>query len=133
MKICSKCKIEKSQSEFYKDIRHADGLYSWCKSCCKENKESKKEQYSKIQKIWTKNNLHKKAANEAKRRAAKLQRTVSWANLDKIKEIYKNCPDGYEVDHIIPLQGKNVSGLHVEYNLQYLTVSENCSKKNRFL
>jgi len=69
----------------------------------------------------------------AKRRAAKLNATPKFANLNKIKEIYKNCPKGYHVDHIVPLQGKEVCGLHVEYNLQYLTKSENSSKSNRFV
>lgn len=58
--------------------------------------------------------------------------TPKWANKDKIKEIYKNRPKGFDVDHIIPLQGKFVSGLHVENNLQYLTVKENRSKYNKF-
>jgi hypothetical protein len=68
----------------------------------------------------------------AKRRASQLQRTVPWADLKAIKEFYKNCPKGYVVDHIIPLQGKNVSGLHVLNNLQYLTASENASKGNKY-
>jgi 5-methylcytosine-specific restriction endonuclease McrA len=50
---------------------------------------------------------------------------------DGINEFYKNRPSGYEVDHIIPLQGKLVSGLHVIWNLQYLTPTENRSKGNR--
>jgi hypothetical protein len=69
----------------------------------------------------------------AKRRAAKLKATPKFANLKKIKEIYLNCPVGYHVDHIIPLQGKNVCGLHVEWNLQYLTPSANISKSNKFI
>lgn len=70
-------------------------------------------------------------AKVAKRRAAKLKRTPKWANLQAIQAIYDNCPPGYHVDHIIPLQGHNVSGLHVEYNLQYLPANENKAKGNR--
>lgn len=65
-------------------------------------------------------------------RAAKLQRTPPWADMSKIKEIYKKCPKDLVVDHIIPLQGKLVSGLHVPNNLQYLTYAQNSSKKNKY-
>ena len=70
--------------------------------------------------------------NNSKRRASKLQRTVPWSNLEEIANFYKACPKGLEVDHIIPLQGKYVSGLHVLNNLQYLTKSQNSSKGNRY-
>jgi hypothetical protein len=69
---------------------------------------------------------------QAKRRASKLQRTVPWADLKAIKEFYANCPKGYAVDHIIPLQGTTVSGLHVLNNLQYLTPTQNSRKGNKY-
>tara|TARA_R110000823_G_scaffold310365_1_gene435250 strand:- start:47 stop:604 length:558 start_codon:yes stop_codon:yes gene_type:complete len=71
-------------------------------------------------------------ASHAKRRAAKLQRTPSWSETDVIKQFYLNCPKGMHVDHIIPLQGKNVSGLHVVENLRYLTPEENRRKYNKY-
>jgi hypothetical protein len=76
--------------------------------------------------------LSEYSAYAAKRRAVKLKATPVWANLDKIKEIYRNREEGYHVDHVIPLQHPLVCGLHCEFNLQYLPASENLSKSNKF-
>lgn len=96
-----------------------------------ENKEKEKI-YGKL---WDKNNPDKRRYGYAKRRALKKLAMPKWLTdeqVSKIKEIYKNCPDGFHVDHIIPLQGKIVCGLHVPENLQYLTKKENLSKGNKF-
>lgn len=66
------------------------------------------------------------------REIAEIRQRPIWANLKKIMEIYMNRPEGYHVDHIIPLRGKTVSGLHVESNLQYLPALENMKKHNTF-
>lgn len=58
--------------------------------------------------------------------------TPKWANVEEIKQFYANKPKGFHVDHIVPLQGKNVSGLNVIWNLQYLEASKNLSKGNKF-
>lgn len=75
----------------------------------------------------------------AKRRVAKLMRTPPWANQEAIRAVYEEAvrmrdKTGIEhhVDHIIPLQGEMVSGLHVENNLQILPWYENLKKHNRF-
>jgi hypothetical protein len=59
-------------------------------------------------------------------------RIPRWANLPLIEKFYAGCPPGFVVDHIIPLKGKLVSGLHVLSNLQYLTRKENSVKSNKF-
>lgn len=67
-----------------------------------------------------------------KRHASKLHRTPQWADLRAISAFYAHCPDGFHVDHVIPLRGKTVSGLHVLANLQYLPAAENLMKGNHF-
>ena len=71
-------------------------------------------------------------ARSNNRRAYKMDATPEWADLEKIKEIYFNRPDGYHVDHIIPLQSEIVCGLHVPENLQYLPAYTNRAKGNKF-
>ena len=85
------------------------------------------------QKEYKLKNPHMQKSINAKRRAIKKLAIPKFANLQKIKEIYMNCPKGYEVDHIIPLNNKLVCGLHVEWNLQYLTPRENQRKSNKLL
>ncbi len=66
-------------------------------------------------------------------RCRKLNRMPLWADEDAINEVFKTCSgDGFHIDHVIPLQGDLVSGLHVENNLQQLTVKENCQKSNKY-
>ena len=79
------------------------------------------------------------AAYQSKYRAALKQRTPSWANEEAIDFVFyaaRCINDVYKgnvtVDHIIPLQGKNVCGLHVENNLQLMSRSKNSSKGNTY-
>jgi NAD dependent epimerase/dehydratase family enzyme len=72
-------------------------------------------------------------AKAARRRARKKRACPAWVCHVELKNIYKKCPNGYHVDHIVPLAGKNVSGLHVPWNLQYLPATENIRKGNKCL
>lgn len=84
---------------------------------------------------WAKENPRKVSANSRFMYLKRRKRVPVWVrNTEKsrILEFYKNCPDGFEVDHIIPLNGRNVSGLHILSNLQYLPISENRKKGNNW-
>jgi hypothetical protein len=81
---------------------------------------------------WKKNNPGIVRALTAKYKCNKLHRTPLWSEKEAIRQFYIDCPKGMSVDHIIPLQGKLVSGLHVLSNLQYLTPAENSKKRNKF-
>jgi hypothetical protein len=138
--------IKKKQKEF--SIKNKEKINIRAKERYKLNKNfetirylakwvNNKEAMKARTKNWEKKNPEKrkalsKAGNAIRKYKIK-QQCPKWANKENIKNIYLNCPNGYHVDHIVPLKGKKVSGLHVEYNLQYLTASENCKKHNKFL
>ena len=72
-------------------------------------------------------------AKVRKRDAAKMKRKPTWYCDTDCKAIYKEARRlKLTVDHIIPLQGELVSGLHWAHNMQLLTHTENCSKSNKF-
>jgi hypothetical protein len=96
-------------------------------------REQNKDKIKATIKNWYNKNYHRYLVAKAKRRALLKQALPKFADLKKIREIYLNCPVGYHVDHIVPLQGKNVCGLHVEWNLQYLTPYDNKSKSNKLI
>ena len=97
--------------------------------------ENRKKGVNKSSLNWARNSPYKANAKAMKRHAMKLQRTPKWLTLEhyaQMLETYaKAKAQGKQVDHIIPLQGELVSGLHVPWNLQILTAIENQSKGNR--
>lgn len=106
----------------------------WPKSCPeyhKKYREENKEYFREYAKEYKKRNRSLLAMRQAERRASTKKQTPPWADADLIKLIYDECPENMSVDHIEPLNGKEVSGLHTPHNMQYLTTSENSSKCNR--
>ena len=77
-----------------------------------------------------KSKRHKAMHREAWQRYQAKLKNQTPENIDKkaIQKFYLNCPEGYEVDHIIPI---SKGGLHTLENLQYLTISENRKKSNK--
>jgi hypothetical protein len=151
MKICSKCLKTKSLDRFHKRANRKIGVVSLCKSCEKirKSKISVKEYNAKYyqnnkQKFsdYQKSNADVVNATAAKRRSAKLQRTPKWLSTEQqnqIKDFYKMAkeletifPWAQQVDHIIPLQGNNVSGFHHPDNLQILSAKMNAEKHNTY-
>ena len=92
--------------------------------------------------LYDKNNKDKVNANNAKKRARRRQALPIWLTknqLLEIKSFYTKAQDltlktgiEHNVDHIIPLKGNNVCGLHVPWNLQVITASENVRKSNNY-
>lgn len=87
---------------------------------------------------WRKANPDLRTYYNAKRRVLQKHSIPPWADHAKIREVYakaraiRDLGVDCHVDHIIPLQGANVSGLHVHTNLQILLATDNLSKGNKF-
>ena len=101
-----------------------------------------KEQIAACHREYRQGNPGKINAHTSKRRAAKMQRTPSWLTREDyhaIRTLYETAAAltkatgiKHQVDHILPLRGKTVSGFHCPTNLQILTATENRSKYNKF-
>ena len=97
----------------------------------RKKKYRKSELGKKIIKEYRLNNKGKIKAYNAAYKAFKINALLKTTDLEMIKQIYKNCPDGQHVDHIYPLRSDWVCGLHTPLNLQYLSPSENSIKGNK--
>jgi len=118
---CKSCGLVKPYEDYY--ISTTGSLASQCKDC---SKESRKISYIK-------NPGKELVANYKRKRRLQEFQTPTWADKEAIELFYKNRPDGYHVDHIIPLNATLACGLHVLENLQYLTKEENLRKKNSYI
>ena len=155
-KECRKCGEVKPLEEYHKHKRMADGHLHACKVCVRlYNKLNARRRHRTDAEYREKCRVSRRLGNMSdesagrrkesvkrssiKREMAEKQATPSWANRQLIASYYKEAKRleeltgiKFHVDHIIPLQGDLVSGLHVESNLQLLPEYENLSKSNRF-
>jgi hypothetical protein len=101
------------------------------------------EQRAEARRKWREMNPSLDNALKAKNKLTRKKRVPAWLTEDDhwmIEQAYdlaalrtKMFGVAWHVDHVIPLCGKKVSGLHVPYNLQVILGSENCRKGNRMV
>lgn len=145
---------------FYKKGKNSDKFTARCIKCTNEqtdawvarNREKKRaasvnwnhrnqEKHAENSRMWKHNNPGKANAATMRRIAAKKQATPPWLTKEQYKEIQnlyveaarlkKETGIPYEVDHIEPLQGNDIRGLHVPWNLRIVHRSVNRRKNNK--
>lgn len=138
-------KIRASQQRYYESNKEV------CDQRALDCQKQNKDRYSKIKMDWAAKNrdrhLEIRRASYARNSAKEIERvrrrqgrirqgesSMSQAELAEVQGMYDFCKifKGFEVDHIVPLNGKNVSGLHILGNLQVMSISANRSKGNSF-
>jgi len=119
--------------------RNKEHCQEYFKKWASANPEKHLASHATATENYRKKNPAYYAAYTRTRKANKLSATPQWANLDAIKVEYDLaawCTNvmgvPYHVDHIVPLKGRNVCGLHVENNLQVIPAKVNQSKNNKF-
>lgn len=159
-KYCKTCALVKDINSFGIDISTNTGINRRCKECTNTTssiwKKENRETVNNYQKIYYYNNIeemrakslayqknHKPVVNaaSARKRAAKLLATPKWLSNIQLaditvfyyaaKQIELDTGIKQHVDHIVPLQGNNVCGLHVPWNLQILPAVDNIRKSNK--
>ena len=149
---CNRCFKDKPLSEFSRRKCRPRGYHYACKECnakyakkyrkLKPYTENQLEGFRERSKVWRKQNPAHRNALKAAYKASKNKATPNWLTenhkLDIInmyqlaKELYSLSGDTYEVDHIVPIRGESVCGLHVPWNLQILPTDLNRKKSNGF-
>jgi hypothetical protein len=115
--------------------KDAEAKVAWKKA----NTDRVREQARKDRKKWQKRNPGKATAEARVRYLSKGKRTPKWADLRAIAKLYelasamtRKTGESWNVDHIIPLHGRTVSGLHVLGNLRVIRRLENLTKSNKW-
>ena len=136
IKSCRICSDNKPLTAFVKSKAFKSGYDTICLDCSRQKvkewrAQGKRDSAAEARRYYQRNpgkNIAKSVAYQQRKRKA----CPLWVDLKAIEEIYMGCPTGHDVDHIVPLQGETVCGLHVPWNLQYLPASINRAKRNKF-
>lgn len=115
-----------------KNLSYAKAHPDKIKEIAKRWKEVNPERSRELRRQMKARNPQKYRAEVSARRKRVRQNTPLWSNSRDLVFFYSQCPKGFHVDHIILLNGKKVSGLHVLNNLQYLPAKDNMSKGNKY-
>ena len=130
MKYCKYCNQDKPFDPTIENRYKANGFYDQrCWDCWNSAKNAKQAIYrstpegkaynSKTACATASKNRGVKRASNMVYYTAKLMREMPWTEHAEIRKVYKEAARlKLVVDHIIPLQGTDVSGLHVLANLQ---------------
>lgn len=124
--ICQSCNDNSLIRRFHSKIK--------CHKCyMKEWRTKNKKHVEEYKKNYRLNNPWQRKG-ESQLRKKRIKRAFLYKHIEKndIKQFYQKCPEGYVVDHIVPLLHSEVCGLHVLNNLQYLSETENNIKNNHW-
>lgn len=144
---CTKCSLEKDESSFYKNKSVKRGFDLYCKDCRLSYTSSwaktlvGSECRKKARRSFYLSNKDYELAKSRQWRTGKRFGTPAWLTKEQLKQIEdiyalaRDCKvttgEPYEVDHIVPIRGNNVCGLHVPWNLQVLPRDLNAAKGNK--
>jgi hypothetical protein len=136
VKVCSTCKEEKPLSQYnIRTRKRKNHSYKVPYSSCKTCRNTSLKQYEKTTEGRTKKRKRSRMYDRRSRQA-----TPKWLTKEHKQqivdtyELMRDCRaitgEDYHVDHIVPLKGENICGLHVPWNLQVLPAYVNISKSN---
>ena len=139
--LSDECKDCKRQQDRDYTARHRKEARKRASDWYYSNKDKVKEKRSIYNSNWKRLNKDKNCAYSNRYRARKINATPSWLTEiqhSQIEAFYwlaklqtELTDDCFHVDHIVPLKGKTVCGLHVPWNLQVLAAKDNLSKSNK--
>lgn len=145
-KKCTRCQKTKATSSFNRRARSRDGYAAACGECTSNDKwlryrDDPDERQTTLMRVkankasrFERDPAYKRAFNlwnSVKTRGTKIPPWVRITDFVPVCRAVIDAGPGHELDHIIPIKGKLVSGLHVPSNVRVITVRENQIKSNK--